>query len=114
METPGRYARIGLVEETPARTGEVILQIDDARMTVRTDLFPTALAVNAEIVRQLHIAGYAARAEGSCLFAIRNRGTNPGIRRLQFRSTDPGVTRSDLSLLPPDDTDLPDDVQLVP
>ena len=47
-------------------------------------------------------AGFAVRVEGPYFFVLHAYTLDPGVRRLQFRSTDPGITRSDLSLLPPD------------
>jgi len=107
-ERPDRVARIRQIEETP-QGGSIHLVIDDVSVNVslHNGRFPTVPKINAEVIRQIR-AGGLSLGYLAPYFYVRNHTRLPyGVHVVQFRSTDPGITRSDLSLLPEGDPAIP-------
>jgi len=98
----GKVARIGLVGETPAGSGMVFVTVNNTTVSVSTSAFPTAAAINAEIIRQLGVP-FSVTIAGNYFHVHIRSGMGDGIHVVQFRSTDPGIVSSDLSLLPDND-----------
>lgn len=72
----------------------------------------SALQINVELTQGLRACGYSVDYRPQCIET--DEGMAPclvvsdtdGIHRVQFRSTDPSIVESDISLLPPDDAEL--------
>jgi hypothetical protein len=105
LNASSHVARIHLVEGQPTGTGSILLTVNNTEVSVPTSLYPTAGEINSELQSLLRRAAFDVRKVDQFLQV---RATVPvdGIRRVQFRSTDPGIRRSDLSLLPEGDTAL--------
>jgi len=114
LDAGNHVARIRLIDQNPSGVGSVFVSINDKSVSIPTSLFPTALEVNAEIVRLLRRGLFDVTLVDGFLNVGVGRTPGIGIRRVQFRSTDHGITESDLSLLPGDDSLLRPRPILVP
>jgi hypothetical protein len=101
----GRVARVRLVEEIPSGAGMVYLTVNDTTVSVSTSAFQTPYQINAELIQQLGVP-FSVTVAGAYLHIHIRAGMGDGIHRVQFRSTDSGIVKSDLSLLPNDDQTL--------
>ena len=107
-DRPFRVARVRQIEEVP-EGGEVHLIIDDVEVTLSFGQgeLPTLPEINADVIRALRDGGLTITYEAP-YFYISNQTRFPrGVHVVQYRSTDPGITRSDLALLPEDEAPTP-------
>ncbi len=107
-ERPYRVARVRQIEETP-EGGEVHIVVDDVEVTLSFGHGPVAtqVEINADMARGLRAGGLTIAYQAPYFFISNHTGIPRGVHVLQYRSTDPGITRSDLALLPEDDPSVP-------
>ena len=100
-DRPFRVARVRQIEEAP-EGGEIHLVIDDVEVSLSFEPghLPTPPEINADIVRELRAAGLTITYQAPYFYIRNHTGLPRGVHVVHFRSTDPGITRSDLALLP--------------
>ena len=94
-----RVARVRLVGEQPTGTGAVYLTVNDTVVTVPTGGLDSPLEVNLALMTRLVNTPFTVTLVGDYLQIRSRKLMGTGIRRIQFRSTDPGIVSSDLGLL---------------
>jgi hypothetical protein len=110
VDRPNLVARIGEVAERP-QGGAISLWLDPRHpgdlITVTTTPSMTAEAVNRALLGAIQMRGFTARRSGG-FFVVGASGafTDAGIRYVSFRSTDAGIRKSDLQLIPPSLLDI--------
>ena len=102
LDASWRVARVRLISEQPTGVGMVSLTVNDTVVTVPTGSLHSPLEVNLALMNQL-VPTFAVILNDGYLHIRSKHLMGTGIRRIQFRSTDPGIVSSDLSLLPEGD-----------
>ena len=104
VDNADRQGRIGEVNEPPAGDGSVFVRVNDTEIEIPTSVYPTSVEITAAIVSGLRNEGFLVLYGPPYIHIVDMSGAiGGGIRRLQFRSTDHGITASDLALLKPSD-----------
>ncbi len=96
---PKLAAWIGMVHETPS-AGVLVLTLNDQAIAVETAGKGSADAVNLALVQAIQQAGFDVAFFPPFILVLRHSGSAEGLTRVGWRSTDPGITSSDLALLP--------------
>lgn len=99
INRPNLMALYGLIDEAPAGQGSVILKVDSHAIAVATS-GRTASQINKILQINLQALGYTLTVEGTRVAIHNQQGLSPGVRLIQWRSTDPGIRRSNLELRP--------------
>lgn len=99
INLPNRAAVFEMVTETPTGQGSVFLKVDSNVIEVTT-AGRTPLKINMALQSGVQALGYLMTVDGTKVTLYNRSGLYQGIRRIQFRSTDPGITKSSLELKP--------------
>lgn len=96
---PKLAAWIGMVQQTPS-AGVLVLTLNDQAIAVETAGKGSADAVNLALVQSIQEAGFDVAFFPPFIVVLRHSGSAEGLTRVGWRSTDPGITSSDMALLP--------------
>ena len=96
---PKLAAWIGMVQQKPS-TGVLVLTLNSQAIAVETAGKGSADAVNLALVQAVQQAGFDVVFFPPFIVVLRHSGSAEGLTRVGWRSTDPGITLSDLTLLP--------------
>jgi len=96
---PKLAAWIGMVQQRPS-AGVVVLTLNNEAIAVQTASKGSTDAVNLALVRAIQEAGFDVAFIPPFIVVLRHSGSAEGLTRVGWRSTDPGITLSDLALLP--------------
>jgi hypothetical protein len=99
VDRPDLIARIHAPVEVPS-AGTILVTLNDRTVAVATRGLRTADAVTQALVRALEATQFQVAWEPPFIVVWRDLLNNSGISVASFRSTDPAIVRSDLSLLP--------------
>jgi hypothetical protein len=102
IDQPDRVGRLRQIEQSPhGGLVELIINGTVIRVTFLPSTPPSA--INTALIQQARAYGFDVTNVTPYLY-VRNLNHSPyGIRRLRWRSTDTGITRSDLGLYPEGD-----------
>ncbi|MBI2016731.1 MAG: hypothetical protein HYS77_14520 [Candidatus Rokubacteria bacterium] len=87
----------------------VVLTLNDEAIAVETAGKGSADAVNLALVQAIQEAGFDVAFFPPFIVVLRHSGSSEGLTRVGWRSTDPGITSSDLALLPEVGLSAPDE-----
>jgi hypothetical protein len=102
IDKPNRIAIYEQINEQPAGTGWVHLTLDGNTISYST-YGRTTSQLNTLLQKRLLFLGYSYSVEAGKVTVYNRQALSQGIRLIGFRSTDPGITKSNLELRPDPD-----------